>query len=103
MKDELRHGQARLWSSSAGPSRRGRRLCHDSLGPCSRQAVPRALLGCNPDVLTQLRLCSRAGAALPSRTAADDVVEIAARFGSDAALRGEVCSAWWACQRWGAR
>jgi hypothetical protein len=47
-----------------------------------------ALLGCAPDVLTQLRLCRRPAAALPSRTAADDVVEIAARLGLDtAALR----------------
>jgi hypothetical protein len=44
-----------------------------------------ALLGCAPDVLTQLRLACRPGAALSSRTAADDVVEIAARFGLDAA------------------
>src|SRR5262245_21665526 len=47
-----------------------------------------AALGCAPDALTQLRLCRRPGAALPSRTAAEDVAEIAARFGLGAAARG---------------
>jgi hypothetical protein len=47
-----------------------------------------AVLGCALDVLTQLRLCRRPGAALPSRTAVDDVADIAARFGPDAAVRG---------------
>ena len=36
-------------------------------------------------MLTQLRLCRRPGAALPSRTAAEDMVEIAACIGLDAA------------------
>jgi hypothetical protein len=47
-----------------------------------------AALGSAPSLLPQLRLCRCPSAALPSRTAADDVVEIAARFGLDAtALR----------------
>ena len=32
-----------------------------------------ALLGCTPDVLTQLRLCRRPGAAEPGRTAEEDM------------------------------
>jgi hypothetical protein len=43
-----------------------------------------ALLGCNPAVLTPLRLCRRPGAAEPSWTSEADVTEIARRFGLDA-------------------
>jgi hypothetical protein len=47
-----------------------------------------ALLGCAPSVLTQLRLCWWPSAALPLRTAEEDVTAIAERFGIDAgALR----------------
>jgi len=34
-----------------------------------------AVLGCAPDVLTQLRLCRRPGAAEPGRTAERDVAQ----------------------------
>jgi hypothetical protein len=47
-----------------------------------------AALGCAPDVLARLRLCRRPGAAGPSRTAGEDVEEVARHFGIDAgALR----------------
>jgi hypothetical protein len=36
-----------------------------------------ALLGCTPDVLTQLRLCRRPGEAAPARTAGEDVAPTA--------------------------
>jgi hypothetical protein len=49
-----------------------------------------ALLGCNPAVLTPLRLCRRPGAAAPSWTAEADVAEIARRFGLGAAALGRV-------------
>jgi hypothetical protein len=43
-----------------------------------------AVLGCDPAVLAQLRLCRRPGAAEPTSTAEGDVARIAARFGLDA-------------------
>jgi hypothetical protein len=49
-----------------------------------------ALLGCNPAVLTPLRLCRRPGAGEPSWTWEEDVAEIARRFGLDAAALGRV-------------
>jgi hypothetical protein len=67
-----------------------------SSGPLGRLIVPgrggvlddaalAALLGCNPAVLTLLRLCRQPGAAEPPRTTEADVAEIARCFGLDAA------------------
>jgi hypothetical protein len=49
-----------------------------------------ALLGCNVAVLTPLRLCHRPGTAEPSWPTEEDVLEIARRFGMDAAALGKV-------------
>jgi hypothetical protein len=47
-------------------------------------AAAAALLGCDLAALTHLRLCRRPGAAMPQRTAEEDVQAIAGRFACDA-------------------
>ena len=48
--------------------------------------APARELGCHDvAVPTVLRLCRRPGAAAPDRTAEEDIAEIAARYGRDAA------------------
>ncbi|MBI1917673.1 MAG: hypothetical protein HYS12_23505 [Planctomycetes bacterium] len=44
-----------------------------------------ALLGCSLDVLTDLRLCRRPGAAAPRWTVEEDIARIAGHFSIDAA------------------
>jgi hypothetical protein len=58
--------------------------------PALDDAALAALLGCAPAALAELRLCRRPGAAAPGRTAAEDLAEIAGRFGLNAAALGRI-------------